>query len=79
MDIVTAETLQLHFVGVEHGLPVLARQQTFVPMTITSFFFFFGQLHLNGQRHEVVIVQICIEKMCAHAEQKAPAFSVQII
>ena len=71
MDIVTAETLQLCFVG-------SARAQTFVQMTITSFFFF-GQLHLNGQRHEVVIVQTCIEKMCAYAKQKVSAFSVQVI
>ena len=73
MDIVTAETLQLHFVGraLEHR-PLYQR-----PTTITSFFF--GQLHLNGQRHEGVIVQSCIEKLCAHVEQKVPAFSVQVI
>ena len=57
-----------------------ARAQTLVPTTNNNYiFFFFGQLHLNGQRHEVVIVQTCIEKLCAHVEQKVPAFSVQVI
>ena len=55
MDIVTAETLQLHFVGVEHGLPVLARQQTFVPMTITYFFFFFDNCILMGKGMKLLL------------------------